>query len=483
MKGRHVLTAVMLTLLLASCGQSANPPEGAPQARWFGTGQAGDAVYPEKTWQWAKSPEQVGWSSDKLAQARAFADRIDSAAVMIVHHGIVVDAWGDITRNCICHSMRKSLLSGLVGIYVAEGKIDTSKTLAELGIDDHTPLTEVEKQATVADLLKARSGVYIPAAGEAPSMKEIRPQRGSHAPGTFWYYNNWDFNALGTIFDQETGEWNIYQAFQNRIASPLGMQDYPLEQLKYDYAPPSQHPYYGFRMSARDLARFGLLFARGGRWRNEQIIPVSWVAESTTSYSDAGPNGGYGYMWWIAVDGQHLSNVVLPDGAFSASGYRGHFVLVIPQWDLVIVHRYDTFRPEGQVSGMEFGYLVRLILAAGPEILHSAIPSHSDSIELSQLERNRLVGRYALSHTSDLPPGFTAPPELSIEMYGEDLVVVDPGQVFVLLVPLSPSRFLSGESPSDTATLEFDGDRVETVTFAISNVVSLVYAPQEKSSE
>jgi len=101
--------------------------------------------------------------------------------------------------------MRKSLLSGLYGIYEAEGKIDLSKTLGELGIRDYIRLTAVEKQATVADLLKARSGVYIPATGEADSMVANRPERGSHAPGTFWYYNNWDFNALGTIFDQGVG--------------------------------------------------------------------------------------------------------------------------------------------------------------------------------------------------------------------------------------------------------------------------------------
>ena len=84
--------------------------------------------------------------------------------------------------------MRKSLMSAPFGIYVAEGKIDLSSTLKELGIDDLTPLTEVEKTATVKDLLSARSGMYIEAAGEAPSTKAVRPARGSHAPGIFWYY-------------------------------------------------------------------------------------------------------------------------------------------------------------------------------------------------------------------------------------------------------------------------------------------------------
>ena len=211
------------------------------------------SVYPGATWESATSPEQFGWSSEKLTAAQKYSEKIGSVAVMIVDDGIVIDAWGDFTRNYMCHSMRKSLISALYGIYVADGKIDISKTLKELGIDDYTPLTEEEKQATVTDLLKARSGVYIPAADKSSGMKTLRPERGCHLPGTFWYYNNWDFNTLGTIFDQETGEKNIYQAFKTRIADPIGMQDINIENLQYEYESYSKHPYYGFRMSTRAL--------------------------------------------------------------------------------------------------------------------------------------------------------------------------------------------------------------------------------------
>jgi CubicO group peptidase (beta-lactamase class C family) len=473
------LGVLVIAFLLTGCAQPAASPAPLPAAVQTAPGNAAGAVYPGQTWQMAESPEELGWSSERLAEARAFADRLDSAAVMIVHRGIVVDAWGDVARNYQCHSVRKSLLSALYGIYVAEGEIDPSDTLDELGIDDYARLTEAEKQATVADLLKARSGVYLTAAGEAANMKASRPRRGSHAPGTFWYYNNWDFNALGTIFDQETGEKNIYQAFQARIADRIGMQDYRADRLRYDYEPSSKHPYYGFMMSARDLARFGLLFARGGRWENEQIIPASWVEESTTPYSDAGPDGGYGYMWWVAANGRHLLNVNVPDGAFSAHGYRGHFLLVIPQWDLVIVHRFDTFRPEGQISGTEFGFLVRLILAAGPDPLPEAVPGTADGIHLSEAEIARLVGQYTLSDIVGAPPGFTPPQEVSVERYGADIVVAVPGEVLIVLVPVTPTRLLSGEDELDYAEVEMAGDRVKSVTFVLDDIVEMVYRPTE----
>ena len=476
MKRKPLLAAMVLTVLLASCGQpAASPVPGAVQVSFD---SAAGAVYPGGTWQWAETPQELGWSSERLAVARAFSERLGSAAVMIVDDGIVVDAWGDVARNYVCHSVRKSLMSALYGIYVAEGKIDISKTLKELGIDDYTPLTEAEKRATVADLLRARSGVYIPAAGESASMKASRPERGSHPPGTFWYYNNWDFNALGTIFEQETGERSIYEAFQKRVADPIGMQDFATENLRYEYEFYSMHPYYGFLMSTRDLARFGLLFARGGRWGREQIIPQAWVAESTTSYSDAGASGGYGYMWWVAADGNHLANVVLPDGSFSARGYRGHYVLVIPEWDIVIVHRFDTFTPTGQVSGSEFGYLVRLILRAGPEELDLGIPGAAEGIELSRAELGRFVGQYRLGRWSEVE-GFSPPSEVDVELYDENLVLVIPGEDLFVLVPVAPARFQIASGQADYVEFEVDGDRVKAATATIDDTIELVYEPKD----
>jgi CubicO group peptidase (beta-lactamase class C family) len=440
MKRKLILPIAALIVLLAGCGLLLAFPGSANEPRIKAISGHPLPVTPGKDWETAPTPESLGWSTEGLAAAQSYSERIGSAAVMIVDDGIVVDAWGDITQNYKCHSVRKSLLSALYGIYVADGRIDISKTLGELGIDDHTLLTEAEKQATVADLLKARSGVYIPAAGETASMQEARPERGSHPPGTYWYYNNWDFNALGTIFHQETGESNIYQAFKTEIANPIGMQDYVLENLRYDYEPYSQHPYYGFLMSARDLARFGLLFARNGRWGEEQIIPESWVQESTTPYSDAGLNGGYGYMWWVAANGRHLPNVALPDGSFSASGYRGHFLLVLPKWDIVIVHRFDTFAPTGQVSGSQFGYLVRLILQAGPEDWDLDFPNAAKRLDLGEDELRRFVGRYRLDDSAGAE-GQPNPPEVRVELIGGNLTVVVPGdpEEFLILVPIAPT--------------------------------------------
>lgn len=144
--------------------------------------------------QWS-DPEQAGWSSNKLQEAKGIFDEIGSAAFMAIHRGAVVAAWGNYTFPYKCHSIRKSILSALYGFNVDDGKIGLNRTLAELQIDDIPPLTETEKEAKIIHLLKARSGVYHEAVSETEEMKATRPIRGSHKPDTHWYYNNWDFNA------------------------------------------------------------------------------------------------------------------------------------------------------------------------------------------------------------------------------------------------------------------------------------------------
>ena len=120
---------------------------------------------------------------------------------MVVFDGAVLAHWGPIEHRYLCHSLRKSLLSALYGRHVERGTIDLEETLGSIGIDDNPPLTEAEKGARVSGLLKSRSGVYLSAAYETKKAKDSRPARGSHMPGTHWYYNNWDFNVLATIFN------------------------------------------------------------------------------------------------------------------------------------------------------------------------------------------------------------------------------------------------------------------------------------------
>jgi CubicO group peptidase (beta-lactamase class C family) len=324
-------------------------------------------TWPGADWDAMPSPADRGWSTEGLAAARRKAGEVGSDAVMIVHDGLVVAQWGDVAHRYKCHSMRKSLLSALVGLHVETGAIDLGKTMEELGIDDREGLAPREKAAKVLDLVMARSGVYHPTGYETEYMKNLKPARHSQGPGTWWCYNNWDFNALGTIFEQATGR-GIFDEFRDRIAMPTGMQDFRYdgerrdgEYVEFDT---SVHRAYPFRLSTRDLARFGLLFLRGGRWRDAQVIPEKWVRMSVRPYSPAGERGAYGYMWWVARGDIHFPQMAVPEGTYSARGAGGHYVVVIPSLDLVVVHRVDTDVPDRKVESLAFGALLEAILAA-----------------------------------------------------------------------------------------------------------------------
>ena len=289
------------------------------------------------TWRMIKNPEQAGYSREAIRHIQEDFRRSGMAALFVVHRGRVVLALGDYQRRFPCHSVRKSLMNAVVGIAVDEAKINLDMTLAELGIDDTGRLTPAEKQATVRQLLQARSGVYHPAVYETPSMSRARPKRGAHRPGTRWYYNNWDFNVLSTIVNRETGD-DFLRLFRTRVAEPLGMEDYREFDGNYFLDPAvSRHAAYGFKLSARDLARFGLLYLRKGDWDGKRILSREWVEESTRSYSDTQTvRGGYGYLWWIP-------ELAGGDEAFAACGVGTQVLLVVPDMDLVVVQRVNTF--------------------------------------------------------------------------------------------------------------------------------------------
>lgn len=303
-------------------------------------------------------PEAAGFSSAKLTELASYLDEAGSSSLMLVHDGKVFFEWGDIYEKHTIHSIRKALLNSLYGIYVDRGIIDTSATLAALEIDDIAPhLTDTERTARVADLLKSRSGIYHPAAAVSASMASSAPERRSHRPGEAFYYNNWDFNVLGAIFEEQTGR-TIFEAFRNEVAEPLGMRQYRGTHTTIDGSDPdskipntdgfyqyerdaSQYPAYHFRLSAHDLALYGSLYLNRGQWRGRQLLPESWIDASTQAYSVTNPRVGIGYglLWNVLMETETRSTA-----SFFHTGAGVHMLGVYPASKLVLVHRVDTER-------------------------------------------------------------------------------------------------------------------------------------------
>jgi CubicO group peptidase (beta-lactamase class C family) len=325
-------------------------------------------AYPTPEWQRIDRPESVGWSSAGLARVNEKLATMPSTGMMAVVGGRVLSTYGDIERVSYLASVRKSVLSMLYGIYRARGQADLNQTLAALGIDDHQGLTDAERQATVLDLITARSGIYHPASNSGDDLASA-PPRGSQRPGTYYLYSNWDFNAFGTAFEKQTGV-DIYDALERELAVPLGFQDFDrATHRKSGNLSVSMHPAYHMNLSTRDMARLGYLMLREGEWDGRQVVPRDWVHESTRAFTPrtemnperrrTGP-WGYGYLWWV------FDNPSLPDvfrGAYIGLGAVGQHLLVMPALDLVVAHKTAP-GGTGSVSHNEFLEVLELLLEA-----------------------------------------------------------------------------------------------------------------------
>ena len=95
-----------------------------------------------------------------------------------------------------------------------------TKTVEQLGLNDVSPFLPIEKSATLYDLLTARSGIYHATANK--ELTDLSPRRGSQGPGTYFQYQNWDFNAAGTAFEKLSGK-DIFGALELDLAKPIAM--------------------------------------------------------------------------------------------------------------------------------------------------------------------------------------------------------------------------------------------------------------------
>jgi CubicO group peptidase (beta-lactamase class C family) len=363
---RLLLRIAALSLIGSVIGACATATSQSPAA---GAGcRVLQPVYPATAWERIDDVRCAGWSANGLDSVAAHLATLSTTGFVAISGGRILMQYGDLERVSYLASVRKSVLSMLYGIHVERGEIDLDRTLAQLGIDDIGELTDQEKRATIRHLLMARSGVYHQASNSGDDLASA-PPRGSQQPGTYYLYSNWDFNALGTIFEQETGQ-SIYDALEIDITRPIGFQDFDRSiHRRTGDATRSRHLAYHMHFSTRDMARIGYLMLRDGRWQDRQIVPTAWARESTqphTRVHEMNPvrrrDGvfGYGYLWWV-FDRPELGPEY--SGAYSGLGAVGQHILVMPALDLVVAHKTEP--GDGRsVSHGQFLEVVSLLVRA-----------------------------------------------------------------------------------------------------------------------
>jgi CubicO group peptidase (beta-lactamase class C family) len=362
---------VAAALLCATAGAAAAQTLASAPAPAHYAPQPAGAPWP--TLEWAEAPLPADARQSELNQAldEAFAgfhpDLGDTRAVLAVQDGRIVleryeRGYGASTR-LISWSMAKSVTSALVGAAVLQGRVNIDQPLgsphwragdARAAITWRQFLNMVDGQSW--NEMRARSVVgndsarmlYGSGAQDTAAFAANQPL--INPPGTHWNYNSGgivlvaDALTRSIVPDAKSPEdrrARMRAWMDQALFARLGM--HPV--VEFD----PQGLFYGsalMHMTARDYARFGLLYLRGGVWDGVRVVPEGWV-DFARGY---GPDGDiYGAGWWLTPQhgtGAPLRALITDNAmadAFSAQGHEGQIILVVPSKDLVVVRlgRFD----------------------------------------------------------------------------------------------------------------------------------------------
>jgi CubicO group peptidase (beta-lactamase class C family) len=240
-------------------------------------------------------------------------------------------------------SMAKSFASALVGIAIDEGDIESVDEPITNYIPELLERDERFKEITIRHLLTMSSGIKYEEGGDLPWSDEADDTKTYYAtdlrdlalecrierkPGGRFEYNNYNPLLIGMILERATG-MSVSGYLQQKLWKPMGMEadgSWSLDSTRSGFEKMES----GVNARPRDFARFGMLFAKEGSWRGEQLISRGWVEESTRADTSTDPSRDYQYFWWVNT----------PDGEtphFSARGKYGQYIYVAPEKDLVIV--------------------------------------------------------------------------------------------------------------------------------------------------
>lgn len=245
-------------------------------------------------------------------------------------------------------SMSKSVTSALVGVLVKEGKLDLH---APAPVAEWQEAGDARQAITLDRLLRMSSGLefnedYGDPFADVLHMLYRSEDFGSyaarcdlaHGPDTHWAYSSGTSNLVSRIVREAVGgtQADYFNFPRTALFGPLGMGSALMEPDASGTFVGSSYTY----ATARDWARFGLLYLRDGVWEGERILPEGWVKYSTTPTPTA-PKGNYGAHWWLNAgpsdEPERRPMPSLPGDLYFASGHEGQFVVVVPSRDVVIV--------------------------------------------------------------------------------------------------------------------------------------------------
>lgn len=324
-----------------------------------------DATLLQQAMDFAQANEYSGERDLRIAILKGFAKepfhqilgptkKRGGPAGMIIKNGYLVAQWGDINRVDMTFSVTKSYLSSVAGLAVDAGLISDVLDPVNKYVWDGSFAGRHNSQITWQHLLNQSSdwsgelfGIKDwadrpPSEGDLDDWKNRR----LNPPGSVMEYNDVRVNLLAYSLLQV---WRkpLPLVLKENLMDPIGASTtwrwfgydhawLDMDGYKVQSVTGGGHSGGGVFISTADQARFGLLIARNGRWKDRQLLSAEWITQAT---KPSVPNDSYGYMWWLN-QGKRKWPEVANENLFYAAGFGGNFIVIDQQSDLVIITRW-----------------------------------------------------------------------------------------------------------------------------------------------
>jgi CubicO group peptidase (beta-lactamase class C family) len=362
---RTVVSTIALCAILAlpkasTLAQGRYFPPAGSWARKTPTEVGMDAAKLKTAIQFAQTHE-TNWPRDFSTQEKIFGTLLGPIPKsragtngLIIRHGYVVAEFGDTNNVAPTYSVAKSMLSTVAGVAVRDGLITNLDEPVGVKVNDGGYDSRQNKRITWRNHLQQESewegeiwGKKHDFVGAVAFREGERKPRDLQAPGTFYEYNDVRINRLALsllrLFKKP-----IPEVFRDGIMNPIGASNtwqwipyynayVDIDGKKMPSISGGTRWGGGVWINAWDMARFGYLWLRGGKWRSSQSIPPEYVKAALTP-AGAKNSPDYGFLWWLNAQGDNHPD--LPRNVFKAQGAGSNTIFVSPDHDLVIVWRW-----------------------------------------------------------------------------------------------------------------------------------------------
>ncbi len=357
---------------------------------------AQQAYFPDALWQ-TKTPEELKINKKLLDSAIALAIRSENKverdlrianlksyskepdykiigpmkergapAGLVIKNGYIVAQWGDVNRVDMTFSVTKSYLSTIAGLAIDNGLIKNVTDKVNQYVWDNSFEGEHNSKVSWEHLL-TQSSDWSGSLFGLHDWADRPPREGSvddwknrkfFEPGTVYEYNDVRVNLLAYSLLQV---WRkpLPMVLKEKIMNPIGASTtwrwfgyensyINMDGLMMQSVSGGGHHGGGIFINTLDHARFGLLFLRNGKWKNQQLISEKWV---NAVQQPSAANKNYGYLWWLNTDQRWKE---LSSKIYSAEGFGGNYIVIDKEHDLVVVARW--------MDDSKMGEMLKLII-------------------------------------------------------------------------------------------------------------------------